>query len=194
MFITKSHVARFSWISGPVARIPSACLTPRVSAEHKGAFEDTFLSVHGPPNRYKPVSSLQMSISALVDLLMGKFPLLVIFIFPSGLMRTCTKRQASSVITHTWLRSKDTRILKFYWSKPSSDSGFVLIVPPCQLILLGFPLAHSQTQIVKRLYSKPKPLRPLGQPIPPRHHTIWSHELIAPLTMSMFPVPPPSCP
>ena len=28
---------------------------PRVSAEHKGAFEGTSLSVHDPSNRYKPV-------------------------------------------------------------------------------------------------------------------------------------------
>ena len=68
------------------------------------------------------------------------------------------------------LRRPEILNYKFFWSNghpiPELSS-----VPPCHLILLGFPLAYSQTQIARHLHSKPKVSPPRGQPTPRRHHT-----------------------
>ena len=99
--------------------------------------------------------------------------------------------QASGRLCRTYLIEFDKRpeylSYKVYWGndhpiRELSSAPYRLSCPP---ILLGFPPAYSQTQIVKHLHSKPTP-----------HHSRAprSHELIAPLMMSTFPVPPPSCP
>lgn len=187
---------RFFWISCPAARIPSACFMPRVFAEHKGAFEGTSLSVHDPSNRYKPACPFRCRFLPLLTwLFIGASLLFVIpdFAVMWPLSGRWPRRTYLIELTTIW---RDLKYLnyKFYWSN-SYPIPELSSVPPCHLILLGFPLAYSQTQIAKHLHSKPKPSPRRGQLTPRRRHTPWNHDFTALLPMMFtFLVRPPSCP
>ena len=159
-------------ISCSAARIPSACFMPRVSAEHKGAYEGTSLSVHDPSNRYKPVHV------PLDD----DFCPCFYMVRPCSSFQAldwCTTHQVGSPVAHTWsswLRSEEAwNILnyKFYCttvirfrnlsSRPPMSSY------PARIPASVFANPNCQTPSFKtKTFTPPRPTYTSPSPYPPK--------------------------